>query len=217
MNLFFKSPLLKTFPTDRKTREPFTPRFSFKSGEEWLRGLDQVPTGVHDDNWQALELIVETEVEGQAPSTAIVQYGNVISSIEFLLKHPPFALDLVYGPICQYNKDDRVYTEMHTANWWWNTQDQLPDGSTIVPLLIGTDKTVLTQHHGDVAAWPVYLTIGNLKAKVRRQQKRPSSLLLGFIPIGASGDYKAKIWHAALSAMLERKYMIIIRRPSDPC
>ena len=41
---------------------------------------------------------------------------------------------------------------MHTEDWWWKTQDKLPDGSTIVPLLIDTDKTILTQHHRDVAA-----------------------------------------------------------------
>ena len=75
----------------------------------------------------------------------------------------------MYGPIRQYNdKNKRVYTEMHTRDWWWETQEQLPNSSTIVPLLIGTDKTVLTQYHGDIAAWPVYLTIRNLKAKVRR-------------------------------------------------
>ena len=172
--------------------------------------MDQIPAGIRDDHWHALELIIETEVEGQALSTVIVQYGNVISSIKFLLGHPPFASDLVYSPICQYNDDDRVYTEMHTADWWWNTQEQLSDGSTIVPLLISTNKTVFTQHYGNVAAWPVYLTIRNLKAKVRQKQTRPSSFFLGFIPIGALGDYKAKIWHAALSAMLGHKYMIII-------
>ena len=92
----------------------------------------------------------------------------------------------------------------------------MPDGSTIVPLLIGTDKTVFTQHHGDIAAWPVYLTIRNLKAKVQRQQNWPDSLLLGFIPIEASGNTKAKIWHMALGVMLKREYIITIERPTNP-
>jgi hypothetical protein len=51
---------------------------------------------------------------------------------------------------------------MNTAEWWWETQFALPATSTIVPLLLATDKTLLTQHHGDTTAWPVYLTVGNL-------------------------------------------------------
>ena len=34
VDLFFKSPLLETFSTDRKTREPFSSGLSFKSGEK---------------------------------------------------------------------------------------------------------------------------------------------------------------------------------------
>ena len=110
---------------------------------------------------------MQTKVDGQKPSIEVVQYGNIIHSIEFLLGYPPFGSDLVYGSIRQYNDENkRVYTEIQTGDWWWKTQDQLPEGSTIVPLLIATNKTVLTQHHGDVVAWPVYLTIGNLKAQV---------------------------------------------------
>ncbi|MCJ1470748.1 hypothetical protein MMC07_009395 [Pseudocyphellaria aurata] len=196
VNNFFKNKLLEPFHIGLERPPPFRLGLSFKN--------DRIPTGVCNDDWRELELTVETELEGQVPSMVIVQYRNVINAIKFLLGHFPFASDLVYSPICQYNDDNkRVYTEMHTGDWWWNTQQKLPDGSTIVPLLIGTDKTVLTQHHGDVAAWPVYLTIGNLKAEVRRQQKRPSSLLIGFLPIGASGDSKAKIWHTALSIILE--------------
>ena len=116
MDLFFKSLLLKTFPTDRKIQEPFRLRLNFKSGEEWLCWLDQLLTDICNDNWEALELRVETKVEEQALSTAIVQYRNVINSIQFLLGPPPFILDLMYGLICQYNKDNRIYTEIHIAN-----------------------------------------------------------------------------------------------------
>ncbi|MCJ1470390.1 hypothetical protein MMC07_009035 [Pseudocyphellaria aurata] len=168
VNNFFKNELLEPFHIGLKRPPPFHLGLSFKNGEEWLSQLDQIPTGVCNNDWRELELTVETEMEEQVPSIVIVQYGNVINAIKFLLGHFPFALDLVYSPIRQYNDDNkRVYTEMHTGDWWWNTQQKLPDGSTIVPLLIGTDKTVLTQHYGNVATWSVYLTIGNLKAKVQ--------------------------------------------------
>ena len=214
---FFSSGVLRHYGIGVDNVEPYL-GLSFKNGEQWLEQLNWIPAGICGDSWRELELTVETEVKGQESSTVGVKYRNVIKSIKFLLRHPPFASDLVYGPTRQYNnKNKRVYTKMHTGDWWWKTQERLSDGSTIVPLLIDTDKTVLTQHHGNVAARPVYLTIRNLKAEVRRQQTRPSSLLLGFIPVGASGGYKAKIWHKALAAMLEREYMIFVELSNDPC
>ena len=47
-------------------------------------------------------------------------------------------------------------------------QEKLPD---VVPLLIGIDKTVLTQHHGDLSAWPIYMTLGNLDSHSRRPKR----------------------------------------------
>lgn len=68
---------------------------------------------------------------------------------------------------------------MHTGDWWWSPQEQLDEGATIAPLLLVTDKTMLTQHHGDLKMWPVYVTIGNLDISARRNQIRPSMVLLG--------------------------------------
>ncbi len=69
--------------------------------------------------------------------------------------------------------------------------------------------------HGDQILWPVYITIGNLDTKTRQSQKRPETLLLGSIPIvheqskdanNKDKDLKAKIYHMALKAMLQRTY-----------
>jgi hypothetical protein len=101
---------------------------------------------------------------------------------------------------------------MHTGDWWWNIQQQLPEGATVVPLLLGSDKTLLTQHQGDTSVWPVYLTIGNLSSQIRRSQTRPGSILLGFIPVVKNSEkpVKLKICHESIGAMLERKYFGII-------
>ena len=72
---------------------------------------------------------------------------------------------------------------MHTAEWWWETQKKLLLGATVVSIIIGTDKTLMTKLYGNVSAWPVYLTIGNLSRTLRRKQTLLSKLLVGFIPI----------------------------------
>lgn len=104
---------------------------------------------------------------------------------------------------------------MHTGKWWWKQQKEHPPQATIIPILISSDKTVMSLSHGDQTLWPVYITIGNLDAKTRRSQKRPGTLLLGSIPIihersedanNKDKDLKAKIYHMALKTMLQRTY-----------
>ena len=48
-------------------------------------------------------------------------------------------------------------------------QKNLPEGATIAPIIIASDKTQLTQFRGDKSAWPVYISIGNI-AKAKRRE-----------------------------------------------
>ena len=54
----------------------------------------------------------------------------------------------------------------------------------MVPVIISSDKTKLSQFRGDKRAWPVYLTIGNLSKEVRRSPSLHGSVLLGYLPVG---------------------------------
>ena len=65
--------------------------------------------------------------------------------------------------------------------------------------------------HGDQIFWPVYITIGNLDAKIQQSQKRPEMFFLGSIPIiherseatnNENKDLKSKIYYMALKTML---------------
>ncbi|KAF8247411.1 hypothetical protein K440DRAFT_551111 [Wilcoxina mikolae CBS 423.85] len=54
-------------------------------------------------------------------------------------------------------------------------QESLPDGSTVVPVILGSDKTMLSTLSGDKSAWPVNLSIGNLSKSNRL-------ILIGHLP-----------------------------------
>jgi hypothetical protein len=206
MDDFLRDPDLKGIAGD----------LSFTDGNGLVQLLHAIPHGIKDDQWLASTIEVESSMADVQSTKLVVRYRDIRNVIKYLLGHRPFKDHLVYTPIRQFNTDEdssRVYDEMHTADWWWDTQLLLPPDATAVPLLIGTDKTMLTQHHGDESAWPVYITIGNLDRATRRNQSSTGTMLLGFIPV-LSGvrdkaldkeeSIKAHIYHAAMRIMLER-------------
>ncbi len=92
--------------------------------------------------------------------------------------------------------------------------------ATILPILLLSDKIIISLSHEDQTLWPVYITIGNLDTKTWRSQTRPGTLLLDTIHIvheqsedgdNKDKDLKAKIYHLVLQTMLHFKY------PSSTC
>ena len=148
----------------------------------------------------------------------------MVEAIRFLIGYKPFAEALAYAPIRNYNTDDpqkpsitqydeRIYSEMHTADWWWETQEKLADNATIIPLILASDKTMLTKLSGDQSVWPVYLTFSNLNMETRRQRTRPSIILIGLIPIPQESGPAAKSenYYIAMETMLKHKLFIYKR------
>jgi len=57
-------------------------------------------------------------------------YRDVKSTVSYLLRQRAFAEHLVYEPVQDYDREgNRVYTEMHTSDWWCQMQVQLGSGN----------------------------------------------------------------------------------------
>ena len=69
--------------------------------------------------------------EGQVEDgsrTVLFFYRNVLDCVRYLLRQIAYREDFVYAPWREYDHTgNRIYTEMHTADWWWDVQVQLPN------------------------------------------------------------------------------------------
>ena len=82
----------------------------------------------------------------------------------------------------------------------------MPRDGTVVPLLLASNKTQLTNFSGDKAAWPVYMLIGNISKDLRRQGSKRAWVLVAILPIPPKKlkDGEAnRSWHGEIESFLE--------------
>ena len=54
-------------------------------------------------------------------------YRNILDCIRYLLCQIAYQDDLLYAPCHGYDQHgQRMFSEMHTANWWWDVQVNSP-------------------------------------------------------------------------------------------
>ena len=76
----------------------------------------------------------------------------------------------------------------------------------MVPLLLASDKTHLTNFSGDKAAWLVYMSISNISKDLQRQGTKRAWVLVALLPIPPRQPKDGEInrsWHGAIKRILE--------------
>ncbi|KAI9437037.1 hypothetical protein H4582DRAFT_2112014 [Lactarius indigo] len=114
--------------------------------------------------------------------TLQLYYRDIIQCLWALYGDPKFAADMIFAPECHHTKHNwtcRVYSDMHTGDWWWAVQTSLEShrpGATVIPVILSSDKTQLTLFRSK-ATYPT---------------------LIGYIPITKLPGLtnKAAWWHA---------------------
>ncbi|KAG2349243.1 hypothetical protein BDR05DRAFT_1028905 [Suillus weaverae] len=152
---------------------------SFKNANELNAIVDHgLPTG--RPKFKRKQIVVAGEAFD-------IYYHDVIECIKSLYGDPDFAKYLAFAPERHYSDEDetvRLFHDMHTGKWWWDTQkklDQHSPGGTIIPIIISSDKTQVTLFRNK-SVYPVYLTIGNIPKEIQRKPSHGAHILLAYLP-----------------------------------
>ncbi|KAG0640986.1 hypothetical protein HOY80DRAFT_859151, partial [Tuber brumale] len=150
---------------------------TIKSAYRLLNTIDELESGLGMRSWK----------EGLVSFPELIFfYRNPRDCAKFLLSQKCFTQDIVYALVKDWDSETppaRFYSEMHTGDWWWETQDSLPEGATLVPIICSSDVKFLTNISGDKKAWPIYLTIGNILSKTRNKSSKHAIVLLALLPV----------------------------------
>ncbi|KAF8816261.1 hypothetical protein BYT27DRAFT_7221500 [Phlegmacium glaucopus] len=179
-------------------------------------------------NSNELNQLIDTQLPGrpQFKRREVVQSGEVlefytrdiIECLRALWGDPDFEGDLILEPERLYADQDmtiRIYHEMNTGKWWWDTQATTRNKNiTIVPIIISSDKTQLTQFRGKLA-YPVYLTIGNIPKHIRRKPSRQAQVLLAYLPTSKLDHIKNKASRRRCMSNLFHHCMQVIVKPLE--
>ncbi|KAL1937051.1 hypothetical protein VTO73DRAFT_15569 [Trametes versicolor] len=194
-----------------------------------LLEIDNLPEllGLSYKNSRELNAIIDNQLSSGRPrfirreivvagEVFEIFYRDVLQCIRALYEDPEFADLLVFVPEKHYadaGNTSRVYFDMHTGKWWWETQKRIEKrmpGATIIPVIISSDKTQLTVF-GSKTAYPVYMTIGNLPKDIRRKPSRRGQILLAYLPTSRLEHIKnkaarrrtlANLFHACMAHVL---------------
>jgi hypothetical protein len=112
--------------------------------------------------------------------TYYLHYRPIFDAIKELLSNKDIFDNCTFKFIPLHHEGQRIYHEQYNGQWWERVQSSLPNGATVLSIILYSDATTC-DHLGKTSEHPIYLTLGNIISW--RRNKPDAKVLLGYLPI----------------------------------
>ncbi|KAF8194077.1 hypothetical protein K438DRAFT_1906744 [Mycena galopus ATCC 62051] len=156
-------------------------------------------------------------------------YRDPLECLQALLSNPLVQDHIQFTPFKLWEtsaKLMRLYTEWLSGDAAWDLQSKYPEGTTLLPTTLATDKTTLTSMTGDRQAYPCLIGLANILMEFRMKACHHAFLLLALLPIAKflekdseiRGVLVARLFHAIMDFVLKplKKTAEIAQLMTDP-
>ncbi|QRV83627.1 plasma membrane ATPase 4 [Ceratobasidium sp. AG-Ba] len=153
----------------------------YANNRAMIMDIDKLP---HGAGWSVQALAIEGD---RGVEIVELWLRDAFEIIKQLLRNKRLGKFMRFKPIKKWTSPemtDQIRDDIHTADWMWEMQGEIEDEfGTIIPVIISSDETKLTNFSGDKKAHPVYITIGNLPKRLRQRTSKRANILLGYLPV----------------------------------
>ncbi|KAI6004631.1 hypothetical protein EDD15DRAFT_2155283 [Pisolithus albus] len=179
---------------------------SFRTARALCRLIEMLPSG---PRWKF------RSVETESPTKRGLQvfYRDAIECPQHLVHSPSNNGQIEFVPKKIYSAADRmqrVYTEWLTGDRAWELQDALPDGTTLLGVVLSSDKTHITQV-GNRQAHPLLISLANISADIHAKGSTKSYLLLALLPVPKFIHLNKHLCGVLADRLLHQVISIVVR------
>ncbi|KAF8259050.1 hypothetical protein EI94DRAFT_1618197 [Lactarius quietus] len=149
-------------------------------------------TLVGDVPWQGLSMSYDGPRPDKVPvwmtTSYDVWYHDPRQLLHNMLANRDFHGDFDYIPFWEYDTTKRRrWRDFMSGDWAWKEADSIAQdpethGAMLVPLILGSDKTMVSVATGQSDYYPLYLSIGNIRNHIRRSHHN-AVVILGYLAI----------------------------------
>ncbi|KAI6137502.1 hypothetical protein EDD17DRAFT_1782925 [Pisolithus thermaeus] len=122
--------------------------------------------------------------------------------------NPTFAEHMVYDPYHVYEGAECEYSKWMLGDEAHQIQNELPEGATIVPVILASDKAPVTRMSGDCEMHLLFLTITNINSEVHMKATAHAWACVAYTLIpeflahpNFHSILKARMWHRCMDIM----------------
>ena len=106
------------------TGQPESQGGSFTSAYSLYKLVDTMDRDLVPSSWKTAEVQLWT-------GSIQYRYRDPVAIVTYLMRQRTFVNHMFYSPVQEFDTaGERIYSEMHTADWWWQTQVSRPNPLT---------------------------------------------------------------------------------------